>query len=412
MELFQKANRFEYDKRNFTMSFTRHCHTVAQGMAVTALTVLFSIVVFAQSQTRSGTKAESHPSSPIVGDEVCRSCHAEKVSTYLETSHHRTSSLPSKSTVHGSFAVGSNELRTSNPYLHFSMESKPEGFFESAVEQLSPTKTIAHTERMDLVIGSGRKGQTYLFWKGDRLFELPVSYKTELNAWINSPGYPDGSPRFDRPVKPRCLECHSSAFESVPNAVNEYKKASLTLGITCEKCHGPGRQHVMHRSSKTYSAQGAAKDIINPAAFPRDRQIDLCALCHAGAGTPIAPALSFVPGDVLAEHVFIADPGPNAEVDVHGNQFQLLAKSRCFKSSKMTCTTCHDVHKPQREAAAFSQNCLTCHKVETHPKINADVTTNCVDCHMPLQESQVLFSDNNGRKFKPTVRNHRIAIYP
>jgi hypothetical protein len=291
------------------------------------------------------------------------------------------------------------------------MQSSPQGFFQSAVEQVSPSKTISHSERMDLVVGSGRKGQTYLFWKGNKLFELPVSYRTELNAWINSPGYPDGSPRFDRPVKPRCLECHSSSFEAVPDTANQYKKTSFVLGITCEKCHGPGREHVLHHGSKSYSPQNAVKDIINPATLPRDRQIDVCALCHAGAGTPVAPALSFVPGDILAADVFIADPGPNVQVDVHGNQVQLLGRSRCFKSSKMTCTTCHDVHKPQREAAAFSQTCLTCHKVEEHTKISADVTSNCVDCHMPLQQSEVLFSDNNGHKYKPMVRNHQIAIY-
>jgi hypothetical protein len=404
--------------RNFTMSVCKHRYIVAQRIVVIAFVTFISVAGIAQSQPRSGGKLSKQPfietqqSLGIVGDQACSSCHNEKASTYLQTSHHLTSSLASKPSIHGSFAPGANVLHTSNPYLYFSMQATPQGFFQNAVEQLSPTKSITHGERMDLVIGSGRKGQTYLFWKGDRLFELPVSYKTELNAWINSPGYPDGSPRFDRPVKPRCLECHSSSFAAVPNTGNEYKKTSLTLGITCEKCHGPGGEHVIHRTSKTYSPQNAAQDIINPVTLPRARQIDVCALCHAGAGTPIAPALSFVPGDVLAEHVFIADPGPNVDVDVHGNQFQLLERSRCFKSSNMTCTTCHDVHKPQRDAAAFSQNCLSCHKTEEHPKISADITSNCISCHMPLQESQVLFSDNNGRKFKPMVRNHRIAIYP
>jgi hypothetical protein len=40
--------------------------------------------------------------------------------------------------------------------------------------------TTEHTERFDYVIGSGGKGQTYLYWKGDLLFQLPVSYWTEL----------------------------------------------------------------------------------------------------------------------------------------------------------------------------------------------------------------------------------------
>jgi len=30
---------------------------------------------------------------------------------------------------------------------------------------------------------------------------------------------------------------------------------------------------------------------------------------------------------------------------------------------------------------------------------------------MPLQDSELLFSDTNGQKLKPKVRNHRIGIY-
>ena len=85
------------------------------------------------------------------------------------------------------------------------------------------------------MFGSGRRGQTYLFWRGDQLLELPVSYWTELDDWINSPGFPDGSPRFDKPVLPRCLECHSGRFEALPQSENSYDPGSLVLGITCEK---------------------------------------------------------------------------------------------------------------------------------------------------------------------------------
>ena len=77
--------------------------------------------------------------------------------------------------------------------------------------------------------------------------------------------------------------------------------------------------------------------------------------------------------------------------------------------------TCHEVHKLQRDAAAFSEHCLSCHKVEAcgrYPQLGKDIAKNCVDCHMPLQESELLVSDTNGRKLKPRVRNHRIAIYP
>jgi Cytochrome c554 and c-prime len=350
-----------------------------------------------------------------VGDAACRPCHEQASRTFAETAHHLTSRLPSKNSIAGKFSPGSNVLHTSNPYLSFVMSTTKDGYFESAVEELAPSKTMSHTERIDLVVGSGRKGQTYLFWKGDRLFELPVSYWTELDSWINSPGYPDGSPHFDKPVVPRCLECHSGFFEWAPPPANRYKKTTVAPGIGCENCHGPGREHVARYSSKSPPGPGLSTAILNPGVFPRERQIDLCALCHAGAAETIAPPLSFTPGQAIDDYLYIPLSDKDAPVDVHGNQIQLLARSRCFRSSRMTCMTCHEVHKLQRDAAAFSEHCLSCHKVEAcgrYPQLGKDIAKNCVDCHMPLQESELLVSDTNGRKLKPRVRNHRIAIYP
>jgi hypothetical protein len=353
-------------------------------------------------------------SQTYAGDKACFACHKEVAETYSHTAHHLTSSLPSERSINGKFTAGSNILRTSNQFLHYEMSATKDGYFESAIEDVSSTKKISHTERIDVVIGSGRKGQTYLYWKGDQLFELPVTYWTESNSWINSPGYPDGSPRFDKGVVPRCLECHGTSFKWIPPPANRYVKTSLVLGITCEKCHGPGSEHVARYKAKPYPAQGESKEIINPASFSRDRQVDACALCHAGVAEAIGPPLSFIPGEAIDQYLYIPFAAPNAKVDVHGNQVQLLKESKCYRSSSMTCNTCHDVHQRQRDAASFSAHCLTCHKAEDcgeHAKMGAQIAKNCVDCHMPLQESEVLVSDTHGHEIKPLVRNHRIAIY-
>jgi hypothetical protein len=383
-------------------------------------TLLCSTSARAQASRSFGATAnwqadsgQSHalPLKGYAGDNACRSCHRDQFDSYRSTAHHFTSQPPGPDSIAGSFAAGSNVLHTSNPYLSFSMEARPDGFFQSAIVQLPASKALSHTERFDVVIGSGRKGQSYLYWKGDDLFELPVSYWTKLGSWINSPGYPDGSPRFDKPVIPRCLECHASSFDAVPGSLNQFKKGNLVLSITCERCHGPGGDHILHRSSKIVADQQVRNDIVNPARIARERQIDLCGLCHSGAGTPIAPALTFVAGDVLAQFLSVPDPGPNVPVDVHGNQVELLRRSRCFRSSNMTCTTCHDVHKPQRDAASFSSHCLACHKASDHPQLNQALGNDCVSCHMPLQKSETLVSDTNGHSLKPLVRNHQIGIY-
>jgi hypothetical protein len=360
------------------------------------------------------TEKAVHPHSEYVGDSACLSCHKEDVESYLQTAHHLTSGWPNAKLITGKFTPGANVMKTSNPYLNYEMDETSAGYFQSAIEEISPPTKIVHKERIDVVVGAGRKGQTYLYWKGDRLFELPVTYWTSLSEWVNSPGYPDGTPRFDKAVLPRCLECHGTSFQWEPMPPNRYVKTSLVLGITCEKCHGPGREHVTDYKAKPPLMPVNRKDIINPATFTRDRQVDTCALCHAGTAQAVGPPLSFVPGEPIEQYLHIPYSGPEAKVDVHGNQVQLLKESKCYQSSSMSCTTCHNPHKTQRDAASYSPTCLSCHKPQDcgeHAKMGDKIANDCVDCHMPLQESEALTSETNGKEIKLLIRNHHIAIY-
>jgi len=380
--------------------------------------ILLLLVGLSGAQNVAVPPASKRPParSEYVGDRACTSCHQEQASTYLRTGHHLTSSWPSASTVKGSFEDEKNILHTSNPYLHFKMTSTPEGYFQTAVEEPGPRKTVTRTERIDIVTGVPRHGQSFLFWKGDQLFQLPVTYWSDADSWVNSPSYPDGSPHFDKEIIPRCLECHSSYFEWIPPPVNRYRKSSLILGILCEKCHGPGREHRALHRAQPHLPPGTPEAIVNPAKLPRDRQLDVCGLCHSGNGTPIAPSLSFLPGDDLRDYIDIPYVSAEDAVDVHGSQVQGLRRSRCFQqTANFTCSTCHNVHTIQRDAASFSSTCLKCHQPSQcgeFPRLGDKLATKCIDCHMPLQESHALFVRANGQTLRPKVRNHTIAIYP
>jgi Cytochrome c554 and c-prime len=329
--------------------------------------------------------------------------------TFHRTPHYLTSSMPDQDSILGKFMPDQNMLKTSNPFLFFKMEEKEGGFFQTAVEGVPPD-TEERTERFGLVIGSGGKGQTYLFWKGDRLFQLPVSYWNQL-GWVNSPGYRDGIANFTRPVIPRCLECHGTYFHSLPPPLNQYDRVGFILGITCEKCHGSGREHAQRQTSKPGTS---GSGILNPSRFSRDRQIELCAWCHAGHGEALAPTFSYVPGEALDKYLTLPHPDSSGMIDVHGNQVELLKKSRCFQGSEMTCSTCHDVHTSEHDPEAFSQRCLSCHRPGTNmfPKLDHQVASNCIACHMPMQETNLIVFNWKGNKAKPLVRNHWIKIYP
>jgi hypothetical protein len=116
------------------------------GHRAICLIVFISLLYLTITQGQMKNKLDARSiragqTTNLAGNQACRSCHGEKVNTYLTTAHHYTSQLPTQSSIAGSFAPGLNVLKTSNQYLYFFMQAKPEGFFESAVEQVSPVKT-------------------------------------------------------------------------------------------------------------------------------------------------------------------------------------------------------------------------------------------------------------------------------
>lgn len=257
----------------------------------------------------------------------CGICHRDITARFAQTAHANASQLASAASILGSFEPGSNRLYTRAPGVYFTMDRRADGFYQTGV-----AGGQSRTERFDVVIGSGRRGQSYLYWRDGALFQLPVSYHQGTKRWINSPGYEDGKVHFGRLIPAQCLDCHTTRAP-----------AGLALGIQCAHCHGGGERHEQ---------------------LTRSNGIDACTKCHGGLAGDHPP-----------------------EPDVHGNQVGLLKSSRCFqRSGSMTCATCHDVHTVQRDAAAFSPRCAACHAC----KSEAATTTGCVDCHMPLQQSKLI----------------------
>ena len=381
----------------------------------------------AQAGPQSGPQSIGYPSiAPrpgYVGDAVCMGCHKEKSISFQQTSHHLTSQIATRQSILGLQHAASNRLVISDPAkdpsqpgISFSISQKGEKFYETAVTGWPPDLQT-RSEPIDLVTGSGTRGQTYLYWQEDRLFELPVSYWTEGHRWINSPGYENGSADFSRPINPGCLECHATYIRALSDdlSTNQFDRKSLIPGISCETCHGPGSAHVAKQQPGTTQLHDTY--ILNPANFSRDRQIDSCALCHGGLQRQeIEPAFSYIPGAPLSR-VFKPLPGPIAQhPDVHGNQVGLLEQSKCFLGSpQMSCSTCHDVHAPEHPAESYSAKCLTCHQWQScgvAKRLGHSIASNCIDCHMPVQPTKVIVSETAGKEARAEMRTHWIKIYP
>jgi hypothetical protein len=361
----------------------------------------------------------------VAGDEECSACHKEQAVGYSHTQHRLTSQLPSAASILGPLHEGSNLLTIAKPApaigdpgVAYKIESRGEGFFVTAITGFTNNENL-RSESIDVVIGSGVRGQSYLYWRGDALYELPISYWAEGGQWINSPGYKNGPPNFDRPVSPRCLECHVTSIQALSTdpGTNRFDRASLVPGISCQRCHGPGLEHIALEKAKASKAVATATTaILNPARFSRDRQIDLCALCHSGAGAQtMEPSFSYLPGEPLDRYLR-ANPGEAASTpDVHANQVGLLKKSKCYLASPgMSCTTCHDLHAPERPAASYSTRCLGCHVAKScgvERTLGPKIAKNCIDCHMPVQQTDAIVSETGDKLIRTSMRTHWIKVY-
>ncbi|HVU59210.1 MAG TPA: multiheme c-type cytochrome [Puia sp.] len=381
--------------------------------------MLLGICLFIYCVDKHPSKTQSissgAPPEPFAGSLACAGCHKNIYDTHIHTAHYLTSQEASLKNIKGSFEFGENRFVFSD-YTYVAMEKRKNGLYQVEYNDGAEKKA----RRFDITVGSGTKGQTYLYWWKDTLFQLPISWFTDAGKWSNSPGYYRVA--FGRPITSRCLECHSTYVRvtSPPNArVDEYDH-NIVFGVDCEKCHGPGLQHV--RFQGEHPEEKTGKFIINPATFTRQQQLDLCMLCHGGRLEKTSPSFTFQSGDTLANYFALDTAQQNAaDIDVHGNQYGLLAASKCFRMSQMTCNTCHNTHINEAgKPALFSQRCITCHQEHSSNfcKLStlstARLKQNCIDCHMPQQPSQAIMMQLEGET-APTsayMRTHFIKVYP
>jgi len=354
----------------------------------------------------------------FAGSSTCINCHKNIYESQLHTAHFLTSGIAERKNILGSFKTDSNKYIYDTAQV-VAMEQEDSSYYQVAF--INGMAKEAH--RFDIVIGSGTMGQSYLSWKNNYLFQLPITYFTAANQWSNSPGYPKKI-IFNRPITSRCLECHSTYAQTLsePTAdIEAFDRSKIIYGVDCEKCHGAAAEHVAFQTQNPTVTK--AQFIINPARLSRQQNLDLCASCHGGRLQKTKPSFGFTVGDKLSDYFVVDTTAPDPDhIDVHGNQYGLLRASKCFRMSEtMSCNTCHNSHEMERgKTALFSQRCMSCHSLEhrnfcTLKNISNNLLkSNCVDCHMPLKSSRAIavFLPGGTVPIAAMIRSHLIKIYP
>ncbi len=258
-------------------------------------------------------------------------------------------------------------------------------------------------------IGSGAAARTFLIQDNGFLFESPVTYYHQSASWKPSPGLETVDyPYLTRPVVPGCLQCHASGIQPNAGTLNGYTAQPFQEnGVACERCHGPGSEHIAKHSK-----------MVNPAKLAPAARDSVCAQCHLSGevrvSRPGKEGNALTPGGLLSDDltVFVRTGSPtDVRVTSH---VENLAQSACKRASadKLWCGTCHDPHtapEPAQKAAYFRGKCLSCHQTQDCRAAKEARLANgddCTACHMPRGPASdiqhVVFTDHSIRR-KPSV---------
>ncbi|MEW7290083.1 cytochrome c3 family protein [Aquimarina sp. 2304DJ70-9] len=384
----------------------------------------FSYFLFSSEDTNSDYVAVTpiavhNNGMEFIDSSACVECHKQIVEDHLKTAHFNSFQPANANTIKGNFEDGKNSFKL-NDKVVFKMVAKDSGFYQEPV--INNQNTPFYSAKMDIVVGSGTKGQSYLMWNNNNLFQLQASFFTPTDSWINSPGAPDQLAPA-RPVIERCLECHTTYAQNLSGSKkgNQFHKKNIVYGIDCQRCHGPVTDHIAYH--KQNPEEKTAKHILKYSSLSRQQRLDACALCHSGLRIKTTErAFTFMTGDSLGNFSFPDyDKTSLADLDVHGNQYGLLKASECFKKSTLLdCSSCHNPHKKERgEFSSFNQKCMNCHNSLSNPIVCAgdkaemqQMNNNCVQCHMPLVNSKAMkIQITEEEEVAVKVRTHFIGIY-
>lgn len=259
-------------------------------------------------------------------------------------------------------------------------------------------------------IGAGVRDRSFAAIQGAFLWFAPLEVVTVFERGVPvgrrsalAPGHmiSPGS-RFETPITPDCLGCHTDASLPRPFPANLVPDADVfePRGLSCGACHADAETHADWQERDLAGEEPEGVDPLQRD-LSRIEALSICASCHlqGDARIPLdggglgrrSPG-----GDLLERHAVFVAADSNRGVGFV-SQVERLVLSRCFLGSdRLTCETCHDPHRALQEPGERERTrgaCERCHPRGRGPSTDCPRSSpsqardrDCVDCHMPETE--------------------------
>ncbi|WP_233903330.1 multiheme c-type cytochrome [Stieleria maiorica] len=308
----------------------------------------------------------------LVGRNVCRECHAENFALHAQHGHASTFHRVSETDLADTFGGRSFDAGESFGTYHYHADDQGR-LFVSMPERFDQ-------ERFPLMyaLGSGHNAQTLM------TLTTSVDGQTEgiehrVSCYAGerlglTPGHANKTPRDaleyfgdssrGQPLQ-RCIYCHTTSAKIVDESI-----VDLVSNVNCEKCHGPGSEHVRAaRESSTPPPYSVGRST-----WDAESELQLCGDCHRLPRSVSEKQIRDYP-QLLARFQPIG-----------------MVRSACYLESKreLRCTTCHNPHRSIHtvDRSQHEQTCVNCHRHDSAGHVVCPVSpeTGCVDCHMPAVE--------------------------
>jgi len=405
-----------------------------------------------------GSRELIHREDGFVGASTCRPCHLDHFESWGRTFHRTMTQRPTQEAVRGVF--------DGRPVRYMGREARPIRRGDRFLMELPTGDSEVRLAEVALAVGSRRYQQYFErieMSDGIAYRRLPLLWHIGAGRWLHlntvfvGPDDPDWG-KHRALWNDNCIFCHTTGprpgelFRVSPAGERQFDPQVAELGIACESCHGPGREHVeRHRGLvaryAAYTA-GEGRGIVNPQDLGKEEAVSVCGQCHGQQTPPDVPTLvgwlktgpTFRSGERLIDHTipvrrdtpspsdrypelferrFWADGTPR----LTAYEYQGITRSPCYLRGEMTCGSCHEMHAGDprgmiEPAMRGNAACAGCHgdlarDLAAHTKHELDGSgSDCMACHMPRMVYGILDVHRSHRIENPDPRRDGEAGRP